>query len=496
MARLGELLVAAGVLTAEQIDQALRAQVMWGARLGTNLIELGFLDLDALSSALGQQHNLPAALARHFEKVDRDLQQLLSPDVAHKLATVPLLRVGPMRQVVIASTSPLSPKALAIVADEMDIDPGLLIPSVAAELRIRYQLEKIYNIGRPSRFMRSPGASRQSFHEISVADFTAEAASEADLQLEVTMERAPTSRYAPAPPDPLDDLSIDIDLGYSGADELEELDDDDLLEPTIERGPQAAAEMLANLDDLPPSEPVDDLAVPDEITQETSSGKERRRYVRTIADGPEERPAVPIEMVPPASTGSGPTSASLGRIAIRKLATAAAKEKAAKAAKADKDVNSGNTLGEATRAIRRATDRDRVAGLVIDAVFRFMPSCHSASMLVLRGGIATSWKGFCRSGAPEAEVSVPLDEPGLIARVSHRNLSARSPMSDLGPLDQRLIASLGAKGELVAVPVSIAGQVMCVIAMVTEPDAQTGTAESIAAAAGAAFARLMRDASR
>ena len=39
MARLGELLVASGLLTPERLEQALRAQIMWGARLGTNLVE-------------------------------------------------------------------------------------------------------------------------------------------------------------------------------------------------------------------------------------------------------------------------------------------------------------------------------------------------------------------------------------------------------------------------------------------------------------------------
>ena len=133
---------------------------------------------------------------------------------------------------------------------------------------------------------------------------------------------------------------------------------------------------------------------------------------------------------------------------------------------------------------------------MIEALFRFVPSCHAATMLVVRGGMATSWRGFCRSGAPEADVAVPLDQPGLVPRASHRNSTTRAPMSDLGPIDQLLLASLGATGELCVVPISISGQVLCVIAMVTEPDAQLGTAESIAVAAGAAFARLMRDASR
>jgi len=50
--RLGELLVAAGLLTVAQVEQALRAQVMWGGRLGTNIVELHYLELDPLSNAL------------------------------------------------------------------------------------------------------------------------------------------------------------------------------------------------------------------------------------------------------------------------------------------------------------------------------------------------------------------------------------------------------------------------------------------------------------
>lgn len=472
MARLGELLVASGLLTAEQIDEALRAQVAWGARLGTNLIELGFLDLDQLSTVLGQQHGLPAALARHFEKVDRELQLLLSPDVAHKLTCVPLIRVGAERKVVIASCSPLTAKGIAIVADELCVDPSIIIPSIAAELRMRYQLERIYGIQRPSRFMRAPGEDRQSFHslEIDVGD------SDVDIQ-----------PYR----DPLDDLSIEVDLGSAGPareeareEPIEELGDDDLvLEPTHERAQTDIEEHPAgalDLDDLPASEPADDLAIPAVVEED---GKERRKYARTLADGPADQPLAPIPTIP---VGSGPipTQGALGRIAIRRV------KKIMGAA------DGGNTLGETTRSIRRATDRDKVATLVLEALFRFAPSCHAATLLVVRGGIATSWRGFCRSGAPEAEVSVPLDQPGLVPRASHRNTTSRSPMRELGPIDQLLLAALGATGDLCVVPISISGQVLCVIAMVSEPDSQLGTAESIAAAAGGAFARLMRDASR
>src|SRR5437868_10074910 len=94
MARLGELLVETKLLTAEQVEHGLRAQVMWGGRLGTNLIELGHLDLDQLSSALGKLLKMPAALARHFEKADPAVQRLLSTEFAERYSAVPLMRVA------------------------------------------------------------------------------------------------------------------------------------------------------------------------------------------------------------------------------------------------------------------------------------------------------------------------------------------------------------------------------------------------------------------
>ncbi|MGE3768388.1 MAG: hypothetical protein AB7L94_39425, partial [Kofleriaceae bacterium] len=157
----------------------------------------------------------------------------------------------------------------------------------------------------------------------------------------------------------------------------------------------------------------------------------------------------------------------------------------------------GNTLGQATRAIRRATNRDRVAELCVDTLFRFAPSCAAASLMVVRGQVATTWKGFIRDGSTPPEIAVPLDQPGLIPKAVHRNTTVRAPSTDLGPIDQLLMVSLAQKtGDMVIVPISIAKQVMCVIALVTDTDAPIATAESVAAGAGAAFARLMRDASR
>src|SRR5258708_3881029 len=114
MARLGELLLAAGLVTADQVEQGLRAQIMWGGRLGTNLVELGHLELDDLARMLGRQHRIPAALTRHFDRADRAVQQRLPAAVAERYGVVPLFRAGTQKdRIALVSAVPLPKDALA-----------------------------------------------------------------------------------------------------------------------------------------------------------------------------------------------------------------------------------------------------------------------------------------------------------------------------------------------------------------------------------------------
>src|SRR5204862_8060205 len=127
---------------------------------------------------------------------------------------------------------------------------------------------------------------------------------------------------------------------------------------------------------------------------------------------------------------------------------------------------------------------------------RFAPACDAAILLVIRGATAIGWKGFQRAGAGLGEIAVPMDSGGLVPRAVELNVTLRGSTGQIEPLDELLLASLGRDdGDLVVVPISIADQVMCVIAIATAENAPIACAEPIAAAAGAAFARLMRDAS-
>ena len=503
MPRLGELLVATGLLSIEQVEQALRAQVMWGGRLGTTLIELGYLDLDSLAITLGKQHRLPAALARHFDKADRVLQQKLSPDVAERYSAVPLLRVTEGK-VVVAMVDLIDKRGLAIIADELEVTPAQIVPAIAAELRIRYHLERVYRIPRAARFLRVRGKTNPEFPVFEIAQIDLD---DSEVNIALPGEEAPTIAPRQSPPRPqleLDpepalepdrapaeetslELEIEIDDSepaqvYGGPPPLELADEATPLGGYIDApDPDGTAEPeqiddyhgVVTLDSEAPEDaeqrekttPFLDDATPTPIVDD-GSGRDRRRYIRTITDEP----------------GTESERQALARIAIKRVAVAS---------------GTGQTLGEATRAIRRATDRDRVAELVLAAIDRFLPTSEGAVLLVVRGGLAIGWKGFARGAASLAEVGIPLDEPGMLPRAIQRCTTVRSPASDLGPIDQLVLVSLGAQtGELIVVPVSIGNQVMCLIAIVASEHPNVSAAESIAAAAGAAFARLMRDAAR
>jgi len=425
MPRLGELLLAAGLLDADKLEQGLRAQIVWGGRLGTNLIELGFLDLDDLSRTLGKLHGVPAALARHFDKADPTLQRRILPELADKHSFVPLVELSD-GQIAIACMDPPSATALAEIAHELGIAPSQLVVSVAAEQRMRYQLERVYNLARAARYLRSRGKSIPPFPEF--GDFSSEADSDVEIPIEWDVP-AP----APAPPPPA---------------------------PVAERTPNQPDALAALID----------RAIAATPTESEPAGRERRTYVKTLAD----------DAPPPANA--------LGRIAIRRVAIDMRGEAASAAP----------GLPEAAKAIRRADHRDRVGELVLGAAESFVPSCRAAVLLVVRGDTASTWMDFARAGHTVAELALPVDAPGLVPRALAATSSTRGSADSLSALDRRLLHALAPAddAELAIVPIAIAGKSLCVIACAIDPGSAIADLETIATSAGTAFARLMRDAGR
>ena len=153
--RLGDILVKLGLCTPEQVQSALAAQVLYGARLGTNLIELGHINLDNLARGLARRAKLPAALAGHFERRDLTIPARVPAELAAKLKAVPLGKLAhDSDRVAVAVRDRLSEHARGELAFHLDIEPDQIVEAVAPELRLYYHLELAYQIPRANRFLR------------------------------------------------------------------------------------------------------------------------------------------------------------------------------------------------------------------------------------------------------------------------------------------------------------------------------------------------------
>ena len=87
MAKIGEILIAEGHLTREGLEEALDWQVLYGGRIGTNLLELRLVEEQHLAQALARQLGVEVAFG-HLE-IDPALVPALPPHVADRQEMVP-----------------------------------------------------------------------------------------------------------------------------------------------------------------------------------------------------------------------------------------------------------------------------------------------------------------------------------------------------------------------------------------------------------------------
>lgn len=146
MTRLGQLLVQEQLITPEQLDEALTTQQTEGGRLGTNLLEYGFLKEPDLARALGKQHNMPFAFGEMLPE-------------AKALAVAPAAwfdenDVLPMRmdatRLTIAVMEPRRIKPLDDLGFKLD---KRIVEVVIPEFRMNQLLRKYCKAFRPERLI-------------------------------------------------------------------------------------------------------------------------------------------------------------------------------------------------------------------------------------------------------------------------------------------------------------------------------------------------------
>jgi hypothetical protein len=151
--KLGTLLLRNAAISLTQLEAALRAQVIYGGRLGTNLVELGFVDLDALAEYLGELTQLPVASRAVLEAARPEALALIDAPMAERLGAMPLhVMPPPDVGLGVAMIEPFDLGAVEELAQKARMP---IRPYVVPELRLLYYLEKAYGLPRKARFVRA-----------------------------------------------------------------------------------------------------------------------------------------------------------------------------------------------------------------------------------------------------------------------------------------------------------------------------------------------------
>ena len=140
-ARLGDVVLAEGLITREQLQRALDEQRQNGTRVGYNLVKLGFLQELDLVRCLARQYKLPAVDLAKVE-VDPKIAKLIPADIAMKHLVLAVKREG--RTLTVAMADPTD---LGVVEDLKFITRYDIFPVIAGEFTIKSVLEKLFDAG-------------------------------------------------------------------------------------------------------------------------------------------------------------------------------------------------------------------------------------------------------------------------------------------------------------------------------------------------------------
>lgn len=146
--KLGEALVKEGLITPQQLTMALERQVIFGGRIGTNLVELGILKEEELLQFLSKYFQIPAVPTKELNFIPDDVIKTLSQDIVDKYKILPFRKDKNRLHVAM-----LNPKDLKAI-DKLRFRTGFdIVPYVITELRLLFGLEKFYGIKRDLRYI-------------------------------------------------------------------------------------------------------------------------------------------------------------------------------------------------------------------------------------------------------------------------------------------------------------------------------------------------------
>jgi len=169
--KVGSMLVKQNIITEAQLEEALRNQVIFGGKIGTNLIELGYITADRLAEFLSRHKGVPHTTAKQLENIPADVIATLQAETVKQYQVIPISLEK--KRLTVAM---IDPSDLATI-DKLSFMTGMYInPVVIPELLLLMGLERYYKIRRETRYIaiardmrREPqSAAAQEINEVEI----------------------------------------------------------------------------------------------------------------------------------------------------------------------------------------------------------------------------------------------------------------------------------------------------------------------------------------
>lgn len=181
--RLGEFLVKEGLITTEQLEQAISIQRQEGGRLGEIVVKLGMVKEEQMVAVLGKQLNIPYfSLGTGMLKpaADQGLEQVIPQDFALKHSVLPLSRT--LKSLTVAMSDPLD---LILIDNLRKLTSCEINLVIATKPDIQKAIEDFY--GKSTMFREAVEAS---YDLSSVGPVEVERELEQELSLDKLIARA------------------------------------------------------------------------------------------------------------------------------------------------------------------------------------------------------------------------------------------------------------------------------------------------------------------
>jgi len=146
--RLGEVLVQKGFITDDQLQQTLKAQLIYGGHLGTCLIEFGYINESQLGRVLAEIFEVGYASVEMFQDIPGPVIQLISKKVVERCQVIPFGVDDNLLQVAM-----IDPKNMSGIDEISSFTGRKVAPWVAPEARIFQAMERYYDIPRRQRYI-------------------------------------------------------------------------------------------------------------------------------------------------------------------------------------------------------------------------------------------------------------------------------------------------------------------------------------------------------